>query len=171
MSTGDVPTTSSTDTSDATTNLTDTSTTGGLGGCGDEITEGDEECDLGEMNGEGDYGGCNSDCTLQPACKDGKYQPDFEACDPSADEFEEAAICTDVCTWDGVIVFVTSESFEGDFGGLAGADQHCRDLATAAGLVMPEQYRAWLSVGGNHAADRIPRVDHPTTDSTGRRSR
>ena len=161
ITTGDTPSTSSTDTSGWTTDTSDGGSTTGAEGCGDNVKAPDEECDLGEENGVGDYGGCNADCTLQPDCKDGEYQKDLEDCDPSAEEFAEAAICTDVYTWDGVIVFVSSESFEGDLGGLAGADKHCRDLADAAGLVMPEQYRAWLSVGGNNAADRIPRVDLP----------
>ena len=169
-------------TTDATTTLPDTttddttsegttsgtgSTTGGTTDadepvCGDKIVDPGEGCDLGEKNGEGVYGGCNEDCTPQPACKDGEYQAEFEECDPSDPELAEAAVCTDACTWDGVIVFVSSLSTTGGFGGLDGADTICQDLAEAAGLVMPEQYRAWLSVGGdNPAKDRVPLVADP----------
>ena len=51
----------------------------------------------------------------------------------------------------GKCVFVTSTTHDGGFGdpflgGLAGGDQICNDLATAAGL--PGTYRAWLSTVG-----------------------
>jgi cysteine-rich repeat protein len=41
------------------------------------------------------------------------------------------------------IVFATSELFDGNLGGVAGADGHCQRLAEAAGLA--GTYRAWLS--------------------------
>ncbi|MEZ4384945.1 MAG: hypothetical protein R3A79_26685 [Nannocystaceae bacterium] len=143
-----------TSTSDATTGA---ATDAGL--CGDgEVGEG-EECDAGEDNGIGEYGGCNDDCTLQPGCNDGEHQPEHEECDPSDPLFVEAAICTDACTWDGVIVFVTSTTTTGELGGLAGADAICQGLADDAGLQVPEKYRAWLSVGKMNAADRVPLVE------------
>lgn len=40
-------------------------------------------------------------------------------------------------------VFVTSTSYTGDLGGLAGADQKCQDAADAA--MLPGTYLAWLS--------------------------
>jgi hypothetical protein len=40
-------------------------------------------------------------------------------------------------------VFLTSQVYDGDLGGLQGADQKCQALATAAGL--KGTYRAWLS--------------------------
>ena len=40
-------------------------------------------------------------------------------------------------------VFVTSQGHNGDFGGLSGADDHCQNLATNAGL--SGTYKAWLS--------------------------
>jgi hypothetical protein len=52
--------------------------------------------------------------------------------------------------------FVTSEPLNGtgDLGGLAGADAHCKALATAANAVRTE-WVAYLSVTGMSAADRI----------------
>ena len=38
--------------------------------CGDGVVTGNEQCDLGEENNTGEYGGCNSDCTLAPYCGD-----------------------------------------------------------------------------------------------------
>lgn len=50
-------------------------------------------------------------------------------------------------------VFVTSEDYKGDLGGLTGADNKCGTLATAAGLT--GDYRAWLSDGATSAKDRL----------------
>ena len=41
------------------------------------------------------------------------------------------------------VVFITSEVFRGNLGGIAGADAHCQRLAENAGL--HGTYRAWLS--------------------------
>jgi hypothetical protein len=50
-------------------------------------------------------------------------------------------------------VFVTSQLYNGNLGGLAGADALCQARADAAGL--PGTYRAWLSDGTTNAADRL----------------
>ena len=49
--------------------------------------------------------------------------------------------------------FVSSAVINANLGGLAGADQKCNTLATAQGL--KGTYRAWISVAGTNAADRI----------------
>ncbi len=49
--------------------------------------------------------------------------------------------------------FVTSATKSGNLGGLAGADQLCTSLATTAGI--GGTYRAWISVSGTDAIDRI----------------
>jgi len=54
-------------------------------------------------------------------------------CDPST---VEPAICPK-------IAFVSSKAFQGDLGGLDGADQLCQDMASDAGL--SGTFRAWLS--------------------------
>jgi len=54
-------------------------------------------------------------------------------------------------------VFVTSTTHNANFGGLAGADLACANLAVAAGLV--GKWAAWLSVqNGPHAANRVTGV-------------
>jgi len=152
------------DTSGSTTDDTTTvgSTTDGDSQCGNGEVERGEECDDGEGNTDGDYGGCNLDCTKQPFCGDGVTQSELgEPCDPSDEELVEAAVCTDVCTWSGVIAFVTSAAYAGNLGGADGADDKCVTLASAAGLVHPEGYRAWISVGDDTANNRIPKVSDP----------
>jgi hypothetical protein len=53
--------------------------------------------------------------------------------------------------------FVTSTTHGGNFGGLAGADLTCTNLAIATGLI--GKWAAWLSVqGGPHAATRVAGV-------------
>ncbi len=53
----------------------------------------------------------------------------------------------------GRIVFVTSETFSGNLGGLDGGDTKCQAAAADAGL--PGSYRAWLSDQTVSAASRI----------------
>jgi PKD repeat protein len=53
-----------------------------------------------------------------------------------------------------VLVFATSEGYQGDFGGPADADAICQERATAAGL--PGTWTAWLSDDNTDAIDRIP---------------
>jgi hypothetical protein len=63
--------------------------------------------------------------------------------------------CSDgVCT-----VFITSETFRGDLGGLAGADAKCQVLAQAAGL--GGTYKAWLSNGIASPSRRFTRASVP----------
>jgi len=50
-------------------------------------------------------------------------------------------------------VFASSALLSGNMGGLAGADLKCQQLATAKGF--PGTFKAWLSVSGTNAIDRI----------------
>jgi hypothetical protein len=59
------------------------------------------------------------------------------------------------------LVFVTSQAFNGNLGGLAGADAKCQTLARAAGL--PGTYKAWL---GNATVSAASRLTHATVPYT-----
>ncbi|HEY0135135.1 MAG TPA: hypothetical protein VGB85_13695 [Nannocystis sp.] len=115
--------------------------------CGDgKVYAGVESCDLGPDNSDA-YGGCG-DCQLNSYCGDGVQDP-TEQCDAGPDnggEGSEATVpCTVGCRWDARLVFLSSAFYDGDFGGLDGADLRCRNLAKAAGITSWPTFRAWLS--------------------------
>lgn len=60
--------------------------------CGDAVTEGSEECDLGSANGQGDF--CKEDCTINE-CPDGYLGPG-ELCDDG--NFDDTDECRNNCT-------------------------------------------------------------------------
>jgi len=53
------------------------------------------------------------------------------------------------------LVFLSSETFTGGIGGLAGADNICRNDAVAAGLANAPSFVAWLSTSAVSAANRL----------------
>ena len=85
-------------------------------------------------------------------------RPPGESAEPdSCDSQQDTSIC--VCNRPQVepthtTVFVTSKTFTGNLGGLAGADEKCQDLADAADLT--GRFTAWLSTEAEDAKDRIP---------------
>ncbi|MBZ5711998.1 hypothetical protein [Nannocystis pusilla] len=117
--------------------------------CGDGLVRHSvEECDLGDGNSSG-YGGCN-ECQWGPRCGDGLLDEGHEVCDlgdlngTGVGEGEQAP-CRSTCTWQGRLVFVTSQAYSGALGGLDGADIRCRERAKAVGLANANTFRAWLS--------------------------
>jgi hypothetical protein len=59
------------------------------------------------------------------------------------------------------LVFVTSETYQGNLGGLAGADELCNQHASSAGL--GGTYRAWLSTGSSSPSTRMTHAAVPYT--------
>lgn len=112
--------------------------------CGDGLIHiGVEACDLGPANSD-EYGGCALDCTLGPRCGDGVVQQEHEECE-LGERGPEGVECGPGCRRAARIIFITSAAFDGDLGGLDGADLECRLAAQAAGLPGWQGYRAWLS--------------------------
>ena len=64
-----------------------------------------------------------------------------------------------------VSVFVTSDMFRGNLGGLAGADAICQETAEAANLPGTD-WTAWLSDSTGNAIDRIPDGQYRLVDGT-----
>jgi hypothetical protein len=56
-------------------------------------------------------------------------------------------------------VFITSVTYDGNLGGLQGADQKCKDLAGAAGL--GGNWKAWLSDSNTSVASRFNKSTNP----------
>jgi hypothetical protein len=66
-----------------------------------------------------------------------------------------------------VQVFVTSGTFDGNLGDLAGADADCTDAASNATSSLPGSWTAWLSSNGPNAAiDRIRDGEYQLLDGT-----
>lgn len=106
--------------------------------CGDGLTNvtAGEGCD-----DVGESAACNDDCSVSE-CGDGIPNVTAgEACD-DGNEIDDDE-CTNACEFSSRTVFVSSEMYTGDMGGLAGADANCQSLAVAAGL--SGTYLAWLS--------------------------
>lgn len=82
--------------------------------CGDEVVEGDEECDNGDRNR--DDASCTTAC-LKSICGDGLVRDGHEACDDGADN-GDAAACTNECQkarcGDGVVWAGHEECDDGD---------------------------------------------------------
>lgn len=131
--------------------------------CGDgKMFAGYEVCDLGLLN-VGSYGGCTADCELAAYCGDGVVDALFEECDLGGLNGAgvgdgDAPPCDAQCDFQARLVFLSSELYDGDLGGLDGADAKCRALAEAADLPDPENFRAWLSNGGVSPSTRFEGV-------------
>jgi cysteine-rich repeat protein len=121
--------------------------------CGDGIFhEGVEECDDGNTSNSDD---CTAICTI-PACGDGIISTD-EECDDGGKENGDG--CSALCFDEYKFVFVTSQTFLGNFGGFAAADAVCNTLAGQANL--PGEYRAWLSDSNVGAYQRLTHANVP----------
>lgn len=118
--------------------------------CGDGMKTGSEECDEGGNNvprGEATAEQCTTECKI--ACGDGT-QSAMEECDDGNLEANDG--CSPMCT-DEYIMFVTAESYNGNLGGVAGADTICQTAAT--GKLMGT-YVAWISVSMDNAKSDLP---------------
>lgn len=56
-------------------------------------------------------------------------------------------------------VFATSQRYQADLGGLAGADEKCPALADASPLTAGGSYKAWLSTEAEYPANRFTNID------------
>ncbi len=114
-------------------------------GCGDGIVQSDEECD-----DSGISPNCDPDCTFA-ICGDNTLNGMAgEQCDDGNTSPGDG--CHGDCTvYKGL--FTTRDPFDGNLGGLAGADGRCYEMAQEAGL--PGVYKAWLSTKSISAASRL----------------
>ena len=119
-----------------------------LATCGDGVVwAGVEACDPG---GE-DSDTCDHDCT--PAvCGDGLTN---HAAGEECDDGNDSALdnCYPSCKAPTMLLFASSERYQGDLGGLAGADAKCAALAKQGGLA--GTFKAWLSTSTIGVGDRL----------------
>lgn len=114
--------------------------------CGNNNLEILEECDDGNTI-PGD--GCSIECLLEE-CGNGVL--DFnEECDDG--NIYDGDGCSSLCATEYKTVFLTSVTYNGNLGGLNGADAECSALAAQAGL--PGNYKAWLSDSVNSVNERF----------------
>ncbi len=131
--------------------------------CGDgHVYVGWELCDEGDANSDAYGSSCGAQCEPAPRCGDHIIQAEEgEECDLGPDNGglmgdEQGILCDSACASAALRAFVTSQAFNGDLGGLDGADMKCRAAATAAGLGDPHRFHAYLSTPGLSANDRFP---------------
>ena len=113
-------------------------------------TTGDTSTGTGESSGMSSSEGTSSTTDSGPFCGDGVVEGD-ETCDDMNDIPDDG--CKD-CARDSII-FITSQTYQGNVNGLAGADQRCRMLAAIADLPRFDTYRAWLSSSTKSAGERL----------------
>jgi len=147
--------------------------------CGDGMEQGDEQCDDANMV---ETDGCLNTCK-SAFCGDGKIQDVVEECDDTNLDDNDActnacikAVCGDKkiqvgeeecddgnqndndncnnsCDLNIKRVFVSSQLYNGNLGGIMGADAKCTTLATAASL--PGTYKAWIATDMDSTAPAV----------------
>ncbi len=103
--------------------------------CGDGVADPDEACDWGDLAGEN--------------CLSHGFEGGVLDCTPGSCTFD-----TSGC-FDDKVVFVTSTSVSGSFGGLAPGDSLCAARAAAGGL--PGTFLVWLGDGIDSPSTRFNR--------------
>ncbi len=119
--------------------------------CGDgKVHDGVENCDDGNIR---DDDSCPTTCDFA-RCGDSFVQLGVEECDDANEDPNDG--CDSECVRTRV-VFLSSEVYQGDFGGLVGADLECQALATLAGLERSSDFKAWIADETGAPADRFHR--------------
>ena len=117
-------------------------------------SEGSGSSSTGGSSTGGSSTGTTGEVSLE--CGDGIVGDD-EECDDGDEDDEN--LCANDCTFNAMIVFVSSTLQTGNMGGLDGADGICQDLAEDAGLA--GTYAAWLGTGKESPSDRLTHSDLP----------
>lgn len=109
--------------------------------CGDGDLCGLEECDEGTKNGQD--AACQPDC-IASYCGDGHRWAGKEECD-DGEKLHDDDDCSNDCDRPR-IVFMTSDSYGGNLGGVVGADTKCNTLAAnGAASLKGRTFKAWIT--------------------------
>jgi len=118
--------------------------------CGDGfIQAGVEECDNPRGNkdpADAVNGECTTTCK-HAGCGDEEKNADEECDDGNAVDSDGCSHCFMPRT-----VFITSTSYQGNLGGVMGADQKCQTRAEMATPKLPGTFKAWISGNSNAEA-------------------
>jgi len=133
--------------------------------CGDSFLQPGEECDHGDEKNSVEPDKCHPvTCTKNiSTCGNGEVD-NGEECDASAGD--EAVDCTMSCMYVSRTVFVSTGTYNADFGDLDAADQHCRDLALSANLEHSNSFIALLSTSAEPISERIGAFGGEYNDTT-----
>lgn len=129
--------------------------------CGDMILQTGEQCDEGDgPRGHNvdpgtadptDPKECTTEC--KHPCGDG-HQSTKEECDDGGDGMGDGCY---KCKKE-YLMFVTAESYQGNFGGPEGADKNCQYAAQKdGGPNLPGTYKAWVSINNDAANTDLPK--------------
>ena len=159
---------------------------GGAGGASTDIADRtvclQPTCDDSVMNGAetaldcgGDCATCSlgESCSVDVDCETGRCDKGICAANcgngilEGAETCEEEETCSNKCQWSSRYLFVTSTLYDGDLGGLDGADAKCQSHADAASL--PGQYKAWLGAGTAGPSSRFTQSTVAYVLPTGKR--
>ena len=119
-----------------------------MAGCGDGfVWAGMEGCDDGnDVEEDGCPSGAQGQCKAEAVCGDGFVWAGMEECDDG--NMEDLDACNDMCAAPRWVFVSSNNGYNGNLGGVLGADAYCQGLADAASL--PGTYKAWLT--GSDAA-------------------
>ncbi len=150
--------------------------TEGCGICGNGFVDGSEMCDGPDVGAATCVtqgfdsgalgclpGGCGVFDTAGCGICGNGITDGFEACDDGDQDNNDE--CPNNCSGPDRVVFVTSVMFNGDFGGLVGADAQCQALATTAGLA--GTFLAWLSTDTESPSTRMTQGLEPYVRTDG----
>lgn len=120
--------------------------------CGDGFRQDEnEECDDGNPD---NTDACTNECA-DATCGDGFVHAGVEGCDDGNQQPNDG--CNNSCQVAVKLVFVSSIKYNGNLGGIVGADQKCNELALDAGL--QGSYKAWISTN-NGSENPLARFSH-----------
>ncbi len=124
--------------------------------CGNGAVEAGEQCDDGNTaNGDGCSASCQTEAPI--VCGNGILQ-NWEECDDGNTIPGDG--CSSVCISERYYrVFVTNQTYNGNLGGLTGADNICTNTANAANL--GGNWKAWLSDSNQNASSRLIHSNYP----------
>jgi hypothetical protein len=126
----------------------------------EEVTEGWAPwCGDSSCNGVEDFAGCPQDCAPDDASTSAVESSEGAASAEPTDETSGSDASTGECTGceDAPrVVFISSETYNGDLGGVDGADAKCQELAKSR--FINKTFKAWITTNSSGEQQLIKRL-------------